>query len=54
MITLFCLGSLKLTDFDHAKHFTPGVMMPGSVYATEAYAAPETFDKEYRHGQYFT
>uniref|UniRef100_A0AAF5PS86 Protein kinase domain-containing protein n=1 Tax=Wuchereria bancrofti TaxID=6293 RepID=A0AAF5PS86_WUCBA len=40
--------TLKLTDFDHAKTFQPGKMMPGSVYATEAYAAPETFEKEYR------
>nr|CDQ04627.1 Bm8703, isoform b [Brugia malayi] len=39
---------LKLTDFDHAKIFQPGKLMPGSVYATEAYAAPETFEKEYR------
>ncbi|KAM3716263.1 Serine/threonine-protein kinase [Dirofilaria immitis] len=41
-------GTLKLTDFDHAKHFKSGTIMSGSVYATEAYAAPETFNKEYR------
>ncbi|VDM92948.1 unnamed protein product [Onchocerca ochengi] len=41
-------GILKLTDFDHAKDFIPGVMMSGSVYATEAYAAPETFNKLYK------
>ncbi|VDK87900.1 unnamed protein product, partial [Litomosoides sigmodontis] len=41
-------GSLKLTDFDEAVYFEPGKKMRGSVYATKAYAAPETFDKEYR------
>lgn len=44
------LGSLKLTDFDEAVYFEPGKKMRGSVYATKAYAAPETFEKEYKYG----
>ncbi|CAG9537855.1 unnamed protein product [Cercopithifilaria johnstoni] len=41
-------GNLKLTDFDEAMYFEPGKKMHAPVYATEAYAAPETFDKEYK------
>ncbi|CAG9535433.1 unnamed protein product [Cercopithifilaria johnstoni] len=41
-------GNLKLTDFDEAIYFEPGKKIRGPVYATEAYAAPETFDKEYK------
>uniref|UniRef100_A0A915PTL8 Protein kinase domain-containing protein n=1 Tax=Setaria digitata TaxID=48799 RepID=A0A915PTL8_9BILA len=39
---------LKLTDFDHAIHFTPGIKIACPSYATEAYAAPETFSRLYR------
>uniref|UniRef100_A0A0R3RH30 Protein kinase domain-containing protein n=1 Tax=Elaeophora elaphi TaxID=1147741 RepID=A0A0R3RH30_9BILA len=41
-------GNLKLTDFDNAVRFQPGKKMNGSVYATRLYAAPETFNKEYK------
>lgn len=43
------LGILKLTDFDEAVYYEPGKKMRCSIYATEAYAAPETFNKEYRY-----
>ncbi|KAL3986055.1 Protein kinase domain family protein [Acanthocheilonema viteae] len=41
-------GNLKLTDFDEAIYFEPGKKMRCPVYATTAYAAPETFNREYR------
>ncbi|VBB34833.1 unnamed protein product, partial [Acanthocheilonema viteae] len=48
MITSADLGNLKLTDFDEAIYFEPGKKMRCPVYATTAYAAPETFNREYR------